>query len=270
MKLLNSFKSSVSSACKIESVDFQGGSVVQELVNKWVEDQTHSKIRDIMTKPPEPSAKLILVNAIYFKGSWEKPFSPVATRKRQFTNYDSTVSEVDMMFNQDIYNYQKFDKFKMEVIELPYKNNCSMLVFLPPKDESQSITLKELTIDQINCMISSLEKQEVQLFMPKFVYDFEVDLKEKLMHLGLKSIFDPKSCKLDGITKELLFVSEAMHKTTIEVNEEGTVATGATFVKVMTRSLFLGPEMNVDHPFCFLILDKTTSTMLFIGCVNSL
>ncbi|MGP8214694.1 MAG: serpin family protein [Bacteroidia bacterium] len=236
-------------------------------INGWVEQKTNYKIKDLLPeKSISSNTELVLVNALYFKGEWTYKFSEKATRKDIFhLNENDTVS-ADFMNIMEYYNYYQDEKF--QVVELPYKGNkVSMIVFLPVKKDNMKSADKEFDYKYYTSAIKSLKPEKVRLSLPKFNTTESFDLGDTLKKMGMPMAFSPLA-DFSGMTgKKGLFISKILHKSFIDVNEEGTEAAAATAVVMKMTATRPSPfkVFKADHPFMFILRDNTTGGILFMG-----
>ncbi|XP_059802732.1 neuroserpin [Hypanus sabinus] len=258
-----------------ENVDFNHPSSVADLINEWVKNQTASKIQNLLSrKDLNALAHVVLVNAIYFKGNWKSPFRAEHTHTFPFTKDDESEIQIPMMHQQDDFFYGEFSDGSNEVggvyqvLEMPYLGDELSMMIVLPRQEVQLATLEPLIKTQlIDEWASSVKKQKVEVFLPRFKVMQNVDLKEILASLGILDLFNVNA-DLSAMTgKKELYISKAIHSSYIEVNEEGSEAAAASEMVAVSRMLTLNPQVIVDHPFFFLIRNKKTGTILFMGRV---
>ena len=233
-------------------------------IDSWVEQKTNNKIKDLVKGKTDDLTRLVITNAVYFKGKWLTQFDPSQTQEDDFkVNPEKTV-QVPLMSQDSDFGYGETDTF--QILSMPYKERMSMMVLLPKDNNPES--LNSITVDKLEDWKKSLQLQEVIVFIPKFKLETEYDLKEKMQDLGVRLAFDPDNADLSGIAEEQLFVGFAIHKAFVDVNEEGTEAAAATGIGMGVTSA--GPPSLVfraDHPFVFLIQDDKTGLVLFMGKV---
>jgi len=259
---------------RIAKVDFKESyERAREEINRWVEETTARKIRGFL--PPgavNQDTRLALINAIYFKGTWLHAFKPEKTHHARFyTGSDrENVVEVEMMSRTSKHSYFVDKENDCKVIELPYSgDDISMLIALP--SEIDGVSQLELVINSVmmSQWIMSLENTTVKVSLPKFILSQHFELKEVLNKLGIIDLFVPGIADLSGISSvESLYVSHVIHKAHININERGTEATAASGVVMQKRSLDMPPEFYANHPFLFIIYQKTSSAILFMGRVK--
>lgn len=255
------------------NLDFIGSTEEsRETINRWVESKTNNMIKDLLPSDSLNSlTRLVLTNAIYFKGAWLKPFDKGHTGLKEFRASPSTKILVPTMKHEgekSKFNYAQTDD--LQILEMPYKgDDLSMLIFLPKDDDLSSLE-GSLTLDKIDDWKNKLTKQQVDVFLPKFSFDAKYYLKEILKKMGMPAPFSP-AADLSGIDgAKGLFLGQVIHQSFIDVNEEGTEAAAATAFGVLggldeeTKLVF-----RADHPFLFIIHDKTNGNILFIGKVRN-
>lgn len=254
------------------NVDFaQDTEGARKTINDWVEEKTDNKIRDLFPQGSlNPMTRLVLTNAIYFKGNWVKKFDESETRDEEFRIRKDSVAQVPMMRRTDReaeFNYTETDE--LQVLEMFYEGEeLSMLVLLPKENDLTSLE-KSLTLEKLNQWREQLKEQRVNVFMPKFTFDSRYSLNKNLKELGMPSAFTENVADFSGIdgTKNL-FIQGVIHQAFVDVNEEGTEAAAATGVAIGVESI--GPRIPIfraDHPFIFIIQERKTGNILFLGRV---
>jgi serpin B len=253
-----------------KSVDFVGNEGVDE-INQWVKEKTRGKIQDILERDSTDSLTLlVLTNSIYFNGKWANQFNPDRTGEESFwTGNGKSVNAQMMKIPADVFNYAETDT--VQVLEMPYLgHDISMLVILP-KDKNGLDSLEmSLDSDKLNEFRNMMERQPLTVHIPKFGFESEYDLIPLLKELGVYDAFDKDNANFDGMTdNETAYLSQAKHKAFVDVHEKGTEAAAVTAVVAQLTS---GPpppqhEFIADHPFVFVIQEKSTGEILFIGRV---
>jgi len=262
---------------KATEVEYANPEEAARIINEWVEKQTNNLIKNLV--PPDKIdpdlTKLILTNAIYFKGIWQVQFDEVNTTKRDFNLASGELTQVDTMKmtgTKDKFNYTETDKF--QILELPYNGkDISMIIILPKEGVELSEIISEINREDYISWIESMDEKELDIYLPKFKFETKYTLNDYLYDMGMKDAFtyDADFSGIDG--KPDLFISSVLHKAFIEVNEEGTEAAAATAV-IMNLKAVNGNEssrivFDADHPFLFTIHHKETNTILFIGNVEN-
>jgi serpin B len=250
---------------KVSEVNFPAD---ESIIDSWVEEKTNNKIKDLIKGKTDESTRLVITNAIYFKGTWHTEFEPNQTQDSEFrVNGDKSVS-VPMMNIQSEFPYA--DTGDLQILSMPYKGQRMSMLVLLPKDNLKSIE-KSITVEKLKDWKKNLQEQEIKLFMPKFKLETTYELPEIMKNLGIKLAFDQDNADLSGIANipPRLFVTAAIHKAFVEVNEEGTEAAAATGIGVSVTSLGHEPPVfRADHPFVFLIQDNETGLILFMGKIS--
>jgi len=255
----------------LQEVDFiNAREQARKTINAWVEKQTQDKIKELL-KPNHLTAatRLVLTNAIYFKAEWERKFQREATRDAPFQVTAQRKVNVPTMHTMATFPY--LDGGTFDMLELPYKNgDLSMLILLPKKLDGLADLEKSLTADKLAEWQQKLRASKVQLSLPKFKMTSEFELAEQLKSMGMTLAFSPGQADFSGMNgSEPLFISAVVHKTFVDVNEEGTEAAGATAVVMYAGSAPPRKEVEfrADHPFVFLVRDNRSGSILFLGRV---
>lgn len=255
---------------EITNVDFRTDPEgVRHTINDWVEDKTNNRIKDLI--PPgilTPITRLVLTNAIYFKGTWVKQFDKEGTMESDFrTTPGETVSVQMMSMDGESFRYAETDEFQL--LELPYEGDeLSMLVILPKENWLEA--LENIDSRDMSEFRTILTEQEVKVFLPKFKLETKYFMKSVLAGMGMPTAFSG-AADFSGMTggKDLA-INEVIHQAFVEVDEEGTEAAAATAVVMELTSV--GPSKPVfraDHPFMFVIQEKETGGILFLGRVSN-
>ncbi|XP_059364527.1 leukocyte elastase inhibitor-like isoform X5 [Carassius carassius] len=262
----------------LEKVDFKKKSeAVRVDINKWVEKNTQEKIKNLLPQGSVSDAtKLVLVNAIYFKGNWEKKFPKEATRDGQFKLNKTHTKPVKMMYQESKFPLASIPEMNSQVLELPYVGkNLSMLIILPNKIQDETTGLqkleKALTYEKLMewTKPSKMLQEQVQVSLPRFKMEETYDMKSLLISMGMEDVFNEQKVNLSGMSPNNdLVVSKVVHKAFVEVNEEGTEAAAATGIVVLGATA-LKPEdpktFIADHPFLFFIRHNPSNSILFYG-----
>jgi len=239
-------------------------------INGWVENKTHDKIKDLIQPGIlDTLTRLVLVNAIYFKGNWESQFKTSLTKEAPFYISSSKSVRAPIMTQKQKFKYAKIET--LQVLELPYVGGeLSMVLLLPQKTDGLKRLESSLTIEKLSKWKSRLGKREVHVFLPKFKMTSLFRLDNALMSMGMVDAFNDSKANFSGMDgkSNWLYIGAVLHKAFVDVNEEGTEATAATAV-VMKEKGMIGPlpTFRADHPFLFLIQDNQTGSILFMGRV---
>lgn len=259
-------------AAKLNNLDFIKSPQQSAMeINSWIEERTDNKIQNLVRSDQLSDAKLIITNAIYFYGNWAEQFDSNKTSDDTFKTSPDTHIPVRMMHKRDA-DYKYTETADLQVLELPYKNNSgkkiSMLIILPISFNLSSAE-NILTIPQLSEIRRNLTEREVDVEIPKFTFSKEYQLKPLLSSLGMPTAFsrDADFSGMDGTHN--LFISEVIHKSFIEVDEQGTKAAAATSVGMALVMAVKGITFRADHPFIFVIQDADAGTIFFIGRVTN-
>lgn len=254
---------------EVSTLDFTDPNTLNT-INQWVNTNTNGKISKILDEI-NPAAVLFLINAIYFKGSWQTEFDPLHTRDGAFHLATGGEKQVAMMTRTGDYQYYENYEENFHAISLPYGDGrISMYIFLPRRESNFNTLLDNLNAENWENWMSQFREQEVLLAMPKFKLEYEKMLNNPLESLGMGIAFAPgladfsRMATLETLGKNL-YIGEVLHKAVVEVNEEGTEAAAVTSVGV--RATSVPPAFIVDQPFFFAIRDNDTKTVLFMGIV---
>jgi serpin B len=241
-------------------------------INGWVAQQTRDKIRDLIPpKGVDASTRLVITNAVYFKGAWEETFSKKLTRPEDFWTTPERAVKAELMSQEHDFDYMENDLVQM--IDLPYEGgDLSMVVVLPRKNDPALIA-GGLQPEAFKQWQSGLHGEKVKLYFPKFKFSADYEFKDDLRALGMAAAFDAGAADFSGMTGTRdLYISQVFHKAWIEVNEEGTEAAAATAVVMALNGMPTRPEepkvFRADHPFFFVIQDNSTGRILFMGRVS--
>jgi serpin B len=245
----------------------------RQTINTWVEKQTNDKIKGLIPQGMiTGDTRLVLTNAMYFKGKWESQFEKKLTRQDPFILLDGKEIKVPMMRRTHSFGYA--EETDLQVLEMPYRGGeLSMVVLLPPKQRRLEDFEQSLTQDKVDHWLKGLETRKVEVYVPKFKMTTEFQLKKNLTRLGMIDAFSLASADFSGMTgNKDLFIGEAVHKAFVDTNEEGTEAAAATAVTMRTGMASTKPNpipvFRADHPFLFLIRHKPSNCILFFGRVT--
>ncbi len=257
---------------EVDALDFSLPEA-SDIMNNWVNEKTKGLIEDIVPEEIDPLTVMYLINAVYFKGDWAIQFDKEDTRDADFRLEDGSTIPVKMMHQKDSFrvslSYQD-----VSVIDLPYSDgHYSMTIVLPPHDVSIHELTGSMTSEKWQTWLGKLpdEPREIDVYIPRFTLEYEKSLVDVLQALGMRRAFSPALAEFDGIYDrekiggENLYISNVMHKTFVDVNEEGTEAAAATSVEFGVTSA--PPAFRADSPFLMAIRESSSDTILFIGKV---
>ena len=255
---------------EVASLNFGSGTAADS-INGWVDKNTNGKISKIVEKPLDPRMAMFLINAIYFKGTWTYQFADSLTTDDFFMPRSGEKQPIKMMhIKRDLSYYQTPE---LQIVDLPYGEGAySMTIILPRQGMDINQFVLSLSEGRLNDWMTGLSMKEGRLALPRFKLEYEVMLNKALQLLGIQDAFNAQKADFSGMSDDLgLVISEVKHKTFVEVNEKGTEAAAVTSIGVRVTSV--GPEpfvMNVNRPFVYMIRDRDTNTILFIGRVTGL
>ncbi|MCC7570705.1 DUF333 domain-containing protein [Candidatus Micrarchaeota archaeon] len=245
------------------------------IINEWVENETENKIKNLLGEGTiKQDTRLVLTNGVYFKGNWATEFDPTQTKQKDFYVDSNTIVKTDMMQMLDN-EFRYMENENMQMLELPYSGDeISMLIILPIGNELSDIET-ELTNENLKLWKSQMSRTKIdELYLPKFKVETDYLMNEDLEAMGMPTAFS-MDADFSGMTGNYeLYISKVIHKAFVEVNEEGTEAAAATAV-VMDRKFISGQEQtekiifNANRPFIFMIQDKETGSILFIGRMSN-
>lgn len=257
--------------------------ITQE-INDWVYNQTNGKIQKIFNEPISPDTEMVLLNVVYFLGKWKFPFNPNFTSREDFHNLGSNISTpVETMVKQDRYKYVKLRELKSRMIQIPYVDEFNMYILLPDRTNGLDDVVQLLSgenlqeaINQFKSNQSStnatqgLNDNEVLLYLPKFHLEEEYDLKDILNDMEVKTLFTDEA-DLSGINgKRNLKVSQAIHKSFIQVDEKGSEAAGLSAIRITPLSYIEPDVFRINKPFIFFIHNQQHDVITFVGQVRNL
>ena len=249
---------------EVYPADFSKQATVDR-INGWCSEKTHGKIPSIMDEP-DPRMVMALVNALYFNGKWSFDFDE-KIKKEDFKTISGGKSKVDMMTAQ-LKSYSEYDGFSM--VSLPYGNGAfCMDVILPSEKEDFGKAVSRFNAETLRGLSAYMGPAKVNLKFPKFTFEYEATLNETLNALGMNQAFT-NTADFSAMAEKSLMISMVKQKTFIDVNEKGTEAAAVTVVGMVATSIGPSPEPRTvnffaDRPFLFVIRERSTGALLFIG-----
>lgn len=255
-------------AAEATTLDLQGPDALGA-INGWVKERTRNRIPKLLEKI-DADEIAFLVNAVYFKGRWRIPFDPKRTSPREFRSARGESQSVPTMWLEDQIRYAQRDGF--QAADLLYGNGAyAMTILLPEVGSTPGAVLATLTPASWRELDAAFHEAKIVLTLPKFTFDYRRSLVDDLKAMGMRIAFDAGQADFYGIADvrpERLYLTQVLQKAFVEVNEEGTEAAATTAVGVGVTSA--PPSMTVDRPFLFVIRERLTGNILFIGQVNEL
>lgn len=257
----------------VELVPFASAhEAARKTINAWVSDETKTRIPELLPEGSlTPLTRLVITNAVYFKGAWAQPFQAARTSPEPFAVDGSSPKSVPMMHHRGSYAYAELDGVK--VLELPYAKSALAMTILLPKEQAALGKLEaKLDADVLARWAKAVSSEEVNVTLPKFTFRSGGSVKGVLEALGMKRAFGADA-DFTGISKKPadLYVSDVFHETFIAVDEAGTEAAAATAVVMGTRGIAVpkpAVDFKADHPFLFAIRDRQSGRVLFLGRVT--
>lgn len=275
------FNSSFKDCCRkfyqaeMEELDFlKATEEARKHINTWVANKTEGKITELLSpNSVSPQTPLVLVNAIYFKGNWDNQFNKQQTKERPFKVSKNEEKPVQMMFKKSTFHMTYIGDIFTKILVLPYVGKeLNMIIMLPDENFGLEMVEKQLTYEKFIewTRPDMMDKEEVEVFLPRFKLEENYDMKDVLRSLGMTDAFEEGQADFSGMSSQRdLYLSKVVHKSFVEVNEEGTEAAAATAAVMMLRCARLTPRFCADHPFLFFIQHSKTNGILFCGRVSS-
>ena len=251
---------------RAKTVDFGDSQKARSRINQWVEDQTREKIRDLIAEGVlNDLTRMVLVNAIYFKGDWITPFDPNLTGQAPF--HVSPEKEVEAAMMTIKGRFRAAGTRDAQILELPYAGGgLSMLIVLPREITGLAKCESDLKLENLAKWLNDLQETEVEVTLPRFKLDFPFRLDDTLRAMGLTDAFTDRADFSGMDASRELYIGAVLHKAFVAVNEQGTEAAAATAVVMQTKMMAFPPVVfRADHPFLFLIREHATGSILFIG-----
>jgi serine protease inhibitor len=245
------------------TLDFQRPSSAAE-INKWVREKTHGKISNIILPEVLASSRALLTNAVYFHGKWAYEFPKNETRQESFHLATGGEKKVQMMHQSSIPGaYRTGDGF--EAAALDYKSShIRLYAILPSQGTSPEQALAKISIEQV--IGAAPGGIKLDLYLPRFTLDYDGDLKDSLSRMGMEAAFQP-GADFAPMGSPAFFIGGVIHKTRLEVDEEGTTAAAATAVRIAVTSVPVVKTLVFNRPFALLLCDTQTNAILFAGVV---
>jgi len=255
----------------ITSLDYGDAETARGIINAWVEEKTEEKIKDLIGAGVlNAMTRLVLTNAIYFKGNWASQFDKAVTERAPFWVTPDETVKVPMMAQKHEFGYAESDEWQM--IDLPYVGDeLAMILLLPRQVDGLAELESSLTADALREWTTRLWRREVRVFLPRFKLECKLELAGKLVSMDMADAFNDDKADFSGMDgSKWLCISNVIHQAFVDVNEEGTEAAAATAVVMALKAAPPPPAVfRADHPFVFLIRENMTGRILFIGRVTN-
>ncbi|XP_078224586.1 serpin B6-like [Callithrix jacchus] len=273
---LSSFRDSCQKFYQAEMEELDFISAVEKSrkhINTWVAEKTEGKIAELLSPGTVDSlTKLVLVNAIYFKGNWDKQFRKENTKERPFKVSKNEEKPVQMMFKKSTFKKTYIGEIFTQILVLPYVGQeLNMIIMLPDETTDLRMVEKEITYEKFVewTRLDMMNEEEVEVFLPRFKLEESYDMESVLRNLGITDAFEVGKADFSGMSKTDLFLSKVVHKSFVEVNEEGTEAAAATAPRMRLLCARFTSRFSADHPFLFFIQHSKTNGILFCGRFSS-
>jgi serine protease inhibitor len=252
----------------VRNVNFADGQSLK-IINGWVSEHTAGKIPEIF-RELSPQTRIILLNAVYFKGAWLHKFDKNVTTKKPFHLLGGSAAQVDMMTINDQLMYTKESNFQM--VKVPYSGKrLSMYIMLPDSTVDFSTFCTGLHMSDFDVALQKLKSRQIAFGLPKFKAESERSLESALSKLGMSEAFDKKLANFSKLSEKKVWITKVVQKVLVEVNEEGTTAAAATAVVMGSKEMFgeAPPPftLTIDRPFVFAIRDDEAKHIVFLGSV---
>ncbi len=254
---------------RVTALDYvSAAEAARQTINQWVEEQTRDRIQNLIPAGVlTPLTRMVLVNAIYFKGDWKLQFATEQTRDAPFYPTPEQTVQVPMMYQKAHFRYAALER--LQLLELPYRGDQLSMLILLPKPEVELTQLEaEINAESIAAWHRQSRPREVNVFLPRFKTTSSLQLNQPLIAMGMRDAFNASKADFSGMDgrPDSLYISAVLHKAFIEVNEEGSEAAAATAVIVATRAVTEPPpEFRADRPFLFMIRENHSGAILFLG-----
>jgi serpin B len=251
---------------EINNIVFDGEAI--NTINAWVKDKTNNKIEKIVDEI-DPATIMFLINAVYFKGNWKYQFEESNTIDEEFTLGEG--SKISVPFMHQSINAKVMYQEGFSILDLPYgRGNFSMFIILPDEDKTIDDILDVWNNESYSQWLNDFtEVNELEVTIPKFKFAYEKKINDVLEEMGLSVAFQPGLADFSNMIENVqLYISKVKHKTFIEVNEKGTEAAAVTSVEFEITSAGPTPQFIANRPFLFVIREKYTNSILFMGRVE--
>lgn len=254
----------------LDFIDPTNREQTRERINKWVEKETNNKIKNIIPKGTlTPQTRSVLVNAVYFLSEWNKPFEEKRNTQKDFFVRSNKSVETTFMNNSQSISY--YEDEKMQCVDIPYKGGkFSLFIALSKNEDTDNWYDENFSFEYFQEIQNSFQNHEVDVSIPKFKMETSYKLIPYLQEMGIKEAFTDKANFSKMSSKNDLKITDILHKAFVEVNERGTKAAASTAVVMSLKSAYISEKkiFVADHPFMFMILEKETNTIIFMGEFN--
>ncbi|XP_062406077.1 alpha-1-antitrypsin homolog [Sardina pilchardus] len=250
------------------TVDFTKPDLATAEINKYIAQQTNNTITD-MVKEVDPDTLMMLINCIYFRGEWQKPFTMRLTKPGDFHVDENTKVTVDMMQSEGEYEYYEDKENFTTVLRLPYKGSASMIIVLPDQGKMKEVE-DSISAYHLRHWVTSMEEGPVKVHMPKYSISGRFSLKDTLQAMGIVTAFSD-TADFTPMTSASVKVSKVEHQAVLNVHEKGTEAAAVTTIEIVLRGIFIPQRkvIEINRPFFVFLTDKTIKSILFMGKISN-
>lgn len=247
-----------------QTLDY-ANSDANDIINSWVEDKTNDRIKNLLDEL-DLGVAMVLVNAIYFKADWSVEFDPEQTHDAQFTYADGSAGTVQMMHKNDTVRY--YEDQSMQAVEMYYGDSTfSMVVMLPKETYSTDDIIAGLDDEKWTAINNAFVSAEMNVYLPRTKIEWKSELNDYLQIMGIKKAFN--AADFSNITDNVrLVISQVIHQSFLEINEQGSEAAAATAIVIRYTSAGPASVFRADKPFVLAIKENTTNAVLFAGEIN--
>lgn len=266
-KIYDEYKEFANDYCSTTNVNFNNPNTITS-INKWVADNTNNLIKEILTQDSiSGDTRMMLINTIYFKAFWAKPFEKLDTKNQPFYSFNSS-KQIPLMYQSDKFNYCEDNT--NQVIEMDYKDSNYCMGVILPKSRNG---IPKVGGDDIINYSNNLTMKEIKVYLPRFTQRSRMDLVGLFKRMGINDLFDEKKANLFKIHRDLenpLYVSNIIHEAVVIVDEVSTEATAATAMMYSLNRIDIKKDIvfRADHPFLYYIRYKPSNVLLFVGLYN--
>lgn len=263
--------------CKKRNAEIYSKKITAALVNSWAADHTNGKITGILQDPVPESLRMLIANAIWFKGDWSIPFELIDTHKRQFNPEKGQPYEVDMMEKTDMFRY--VDDNDVQYLSLFYRPSKEdgmryvMDIILPRENLTATDIIRKLSAEKLDNWIKSARARKVNLIFPKLSLSYERELNNNLSALGMSAVFSPSKADLSRMTDEKLFLGLVKQNSFLRIDECGTEAAAVTVTMLKAGAIPMQEQIidfHVTRPYILILREYTSGTILFMGKIEKI
>ncbi|WP_163218583.1 serpin family protein [Bacteroides sp. 224] len=273
--VLNAFKTNNQNYfnAEVQNLDFSDPTS-KDVINKWCEDKTAGRIKELL-KEIKADHTVFLINTLFLQAYWETPFFEEANTAGYFTNLNGSKSAVTFMNQQQYANYLKNEEIHLVALPYSHRNGLNMYVLLPQGNNTVDKIANSLNSTKWNEWLNGMKNNRpTYISLPKFRVEYERELQEALIAMGMKDAFDKKTADFSNLSSISTCISKVKQKTFVQIDEKGTEAAAGTIVEMIATSTGEEPPtpelFKVDRPFIYIIQEKVTGTIVFMGVMKQM